>query len=140
MLLAAFANEAADLDGVFSFDDSGSEFKIVSSGDDMRDIPSQMNLLQKIIKTPSQFPEGSPLPSAGLLAAYQHNFNVIRNEKFGNNLASTLEILIKDLFPLLTYYSLLGREDDFVNIIEDDPVIVNGRGALGILQAFFHCT
>ena len=137
ILFKAISTEAADLDGVFSVYNSGSEFRMIASGDEMRDISSQMNVLITIIKNPSRFPDGSLLPSAGLSAAYQHNFNVIRNEKFGNNVASVLEIFIKDLFPLLTYYSLLGREDDFVNIIEDDPVIVNGRGALGILQALF---
>lgn len=129
------AGDVADIDGNFLIDDSGDSLVASLTGDDIRDIANQMNVVRTIMLNPAQFPAGSPIPSDDLFAAYQANLNVLRNEKFGPSTLGIIDLLIKDILPLLVYFTLLGTEDDFANIVSEDPIVTNGRGTLGVLRA-----
>ncbi|MFM1920196.1 MAG: hypothetical protein RLZZ303_1830 [Candidatus Hydrogenedentota bacterium] len=129
------AGDVADIDGAFLIDDSQESLIASLTGDDIRDIGNQMQIIDRIIRNPALFPDTAVLPASELRAAYTANFNVITDEKIGSDISGVLAIVIKEIFPLLTYFTLLGRQDDFVNITSDDPIVTDGRGTLGVLQA-----
>lgn len=129
------AGDVADIDGTFLIDDSGDSLIASLTGDDIRDIGNQMQVIDKILRTPAQFPEGSPISTTELRAAFTANMQVLYDEKIGPNTGGLFSILIKEIFPLLVYFTLLGTEEDFANIVSPDPIVTNGRGTLGVLQA-----
>jgi hypothetical protein len=133
--ITLLGGDVADIDGSFVIDDSGDSLIASLQGDDIRDVSAQFRILEFIMKNPARFPDGSPLSANEVFNAYQTNFDVLRNQKFGDTLAGTLEILIKDIFPFLVYLTLMGKDSDVANIISDDPIVTNGQGALGVLTA-----
>lgn len=129
------AGDVADIDGIFEIDDSGDSLIASLQGDDIRDIANQMNILQFVMTNPSLFPADSPLPSDLVFQAYQSNLNVLRNNKLGSNVSGIFDLFLKDIIPLLTYFTLLGTDEDFADIISADPIVTKGRGTLGVLRA-----
>lgn len=126
--------DVADLDGAFLIDDTGPSLVAMLSGDDIRDVSSQLQLLHSVMvnNTP-----GLPFTGADLRAAYAANEATMK-AKMGND-PTLMGILIVAPFvtSALTWLTLLGKSTDFSIIHSDDPIHTEGQGTLGILQALF---
>ncbi len=129
------SGDVADIDGSFLIDDSGEDLIATLTGDDIRDVSAQMQMIDLIIRdTTGRFGPNAPIPTETLKAAFAANLNTL-NQKIGGSTLDLLQLLLKPVVPALTYFTLLGKSDDFVNIVSPDPINTNGKGTLGVLQA-----
>lgn len=124
------APDVADLDGSFLIDDTGDSLVASLTGDDMRDVSNQMELLEYIMDNNVL---GLTISSAEIEAAIRANLAEIK-EKIGPETLSLLQ-LIKSVVPSLTFLTLIGKDSDFAVIENPDPIKTHGQGTLGILQA-----
>lgn len=135
--LASFINllsaDVADLDGDFLIDNSGDSLIATLSGDDIRDVSNQMELLEAVMRNA---PVGLPFTSAQVKAAIVANEGKIRDKIGRNNPNMTiLNLGAPSLVPALTFLTLLGKESDFAVIESEDPIKTHGSGTLGVLRA-----
>lgn len=130
------SGDVADIDGSFVIDDSGEDLIATLTGDDMRDVSAQLQMVDLIIRdNTGRFGDDAPISTTELRAAFAANLNKL-NEKIGpGSTLDLLQLLLKPVIPALTYFTLLGKSDDFANIVSVDPINTNGKGTLGVLQA-----
>jgi hypothetical protein len=126
----------ADINGQFAIDDSGDSLVVQLQGNLMKDVVVELRALERIANNPDLFPEDGPTvySNADVVAAWNANTAQIEAD-VGPDLAPLLPLVLGGFKEVLIAYVTLGGGS--ANITSEDPIVVDGTGSFGFVQALF---